>query len=116
MSRTKSAVASRKRRKRVLKRAKGFVGGRRKLYRTANETVNKALAYATRDRKQRKRDFRRLWNARINAVCRAYGTTYSRFIADLKKAKVELDRKSLAEIAARDEKTFQELIKLVTKS
>jgi len=80
------------------------------------ETVARAMAFATRDRKQRKRHFRQLWNARINAACRANGTTYSRLIDALKKAKVKLNRKSLAEISARDEKTFQEIVKFVKKS
>ncbi len=116
MPRTKHAVASRRRKKKVFKRAKGFVGGRRTLFRTAKETVARAMAFATRDRKQRKRQFRQLWNARINAACRANGTTYSRLINALKKAKIELNRKSLAEIAARDEKAFQEIVQFVKKA
>ena len=116
MPRTTHAVASRRRKKKIFKRAKGFFSGRRKLLRTATETVARAMAFATRDRKQRKRHFRQLWNARINAACRANGMTYSRLINALKKAKITLNRKSLAEIAARDEKTFQEIIKLVKKS
>lgn len=113
MPRATHAVASRKRKKKIFKRAKGFVGGRGKLLRTATETVARAMAFATRDRKQRKRHFRQLWNVRINAACRAGGISYSRFINALKKAKITLNRKSLAEIAARDEKTFQEIVKLV---
>ena len=113
MPRSTNAPASRKRRKKVLKRAKGFVGGRRKLFRTANETVQKGLAYATRDRKQRKRQFRRLWTSRINAACRLNGMSYSRFIAALKKAQVELDRKALSEIAATDAEAFQKIVELV---
>lgn len=116
MPRTTHAVASRKRKKKIFKRAKGFVGGRGSLLRTAKETVARAMAFATRDRKQRKRHFRTLWNARINAACRANGTTYSRLIDALKKARVTLNRKSLAEIAARDEKAFQEIIKFVKKA
>ena len=110
MPRATNAPASRKRRKKVLKQAKGFFSGRRKLFRTANETVNKGMAYATRDRKLRKREFRRLWNVRINAACRVNGINYSRFIAALKKAHIELDRKSLAELAATDKEAFTKVV------
>jgi len=116
MPRSTNNPASRNRRRKVLKRAKGFYQGRRKLYRTAQETVIRAMAFATRDRKVRKREFRSLWQVRINAACRLCGTTYSRFIAALKIAKVELDRKSLAEIAARDIKGFEQIVKFVTKA
>lgn len=112
MPRTTNTPASNKRKKKVFKRAKGFFSGRRKLFRTAHETVQRAMAFATRDRKQRKRQFRRLWTARINAACRLSGTTYSRFMAGLKKAKIALDRKSLAEIAARDGAAFKKLVEL----
>ena len=113
MPRSTNSVASKKRKEKIFKRAKGFVGGRGKLLRTAKETVARAMAFATRDRKQRKRQFRTLWTARINAACRAGGMSYSRFIDALNKSKIRLNRKSLAEIAARDEKTFQEIVKLV---
>ncbi len=116
MPRSTNNPASRNRRRKVLKRAKGFYQGRRKLYRTAQETVIRAMAFATRDRKVRKREFRSLWQVRINAACRLSGTTYSRFIAALKKAKVELDRKSLAEIAARDIKGFEQIVKFATQA
>ena len=116
MPRTTNTAASHRRKKKIFRRAKGFVGGRGRLLRTAKETVARAMAFATRDRKQRKRQFRTLWNARINAACRAGGMSYSRFIDALNKAKIRLNRKSLAEIAVRDEKTFQEIIKLVKKS
>ncbi|HOW58954.1 MAG TPA: 50S ribosomal protein L20 [Candidatus Omnitrophota bacterium] len=116
MPRTTHTVATRKTKKKIFKRAKGFVGGRGSLLRTAKETVARAMAFATRDRKQRKRHFRQLWNVRINAACRASGISYSRFIDALKKNKVSLNRKSLAEIAARDEKTFQEIVKFVKKA
>lgn len=96
-----------------MKRAKGFYQGRKRLIRTATETVARAMAFATRDRKQRKRQFRRVWTARINAACRLNGLSYSRFIAGMKKAAVELDRKSLAEIAVRDPETFKQLCALV---
>lgn len=115
MPRATNNPASRRRRKKVLKRAKGFWGGRRKLFRTAHETVQRAMAFATRDRKQRKRQFRRLWTIRINAACRECGTTYSRFIAGLKKAQIQLDRKSLAELAVRDKDAFKKIVEL-TKS
>lgn len=112
MPRATNNPASRKRRKKVLKRAKGFFSGRRKLFRTAHETVMRAEVFATRDRKQRKRHFRRLWTVRINAACRQFGTTYSRFIAGLKKAKITMDRKSLAELAVRDGAAFKKLVEL----
>ena len=111
MPRSTNNPASRNRRRKVLKRAKGFYQGRSRLYRTAQETVIRAMAFATRDRKVRKREFRQLWNTRINAACRLCGTTYSKFIAQLKKANIELDRKSLAEIAARDGKGFEQIVK-----
>jgi large subunit ribosomal protein L20 len=112
MPRTTHGPASKRRKKKVFKRAKGFVGGRRRLFRTAHETVQRAMAFATRDRKQRKRQFRRLWNVRINAACRELGTTYSRFIAGLKKASIHLDRKSLAELAVRDKEAFKKIVEL----
>lgn len=112
MPRSTNTPASKKRRKKVLKRAKGFWGGRRRLFRTAHETVMRAMAFATRDRKQRKRQFRRLWTARINAACRQHGMSYSCFISGLKKAKVQLDRKVLADIAVRDGEAFKKLVDL----
>jgi len=113
MPRTKHSVSTKKRRRKLFKRAKGFVGGRGTLLRTAKETVARAMAFATRDRKQRKRQFRQLWNARINAACRMNGMSYSRFINALKTAKITLNRKSLAEIGVRDPKAFEAIIKLV---
>lgn len=115
MPRATNNPASRRRRKKVLKRAKGFWGGRSRLFRTAHETVMRAEVYATRDRKQRKRQFRRLWTVRINAACRQFGTTYSRFIAGLKKAKIEMDRKSLADLAVKDSGAFKKLVELAGK-
>jgi large subunit ribosomal protein L20 len=115
MPRARRIPASLKRRKKYLKRAKGFVGGRRKLYRTAKETVTRAMAFATRARKQKKRTFRNLWIIRINAACRKNGISYSKFVAGLKKGKIELNRKSLAEIAARDSGAFKELVALAKK-
>lgn len=112
MARAKSSVARHKRRKRVLKAAKGYVGGRGRLYRTANETVMRAGQFAFRDRRARKRDFRRLWITRLSAAVRAEGMAYSKFIAALKRAGVELDRKMLAEMAVNDPETFQRVIEL----
>lgn len=112
MSKVKHGVSSRKRRKRALKAAKGYVGGRSRLLRTAKETVMRARAYATRDNKARKRDFRALWITRINAACRENGIKYSVFIDGLKKAKISLDRKSLAELAVADKAVFKKLIEL----
>lgn len=109
MPRTKNTVAGRERRKKVLKQAKGFRGGRRTLYRTARETVDRALVYAYRDRKQRKRHFRTLWIARINAAARINGLSYSRFINGLKRAEVDIDRKMLAEMAVNDSDGFRKL-------
>ena len=115
MPRSTNNPASRNRRLKVLKRAKGFYQGRSRLFRTAQETVIRAMAFATRDRKVRKREFRQLWNVRINAACRLHGISYSRFIAQLKKVKIELDRKSLAEIAARDAKGFEQIVKFAAQ-
>jgi large subunit ribosomal protein L20 len=96
----------------VLSLAKGFRGGRSKLFRTAADSVDKALMYAYRDRRQRKRDFRRLWIARINAAARMNDLSYSKFIHGLKKAGVELDRKVLAELAVSDPSTFAQIAAL----
>ena len=102
MPRAKSAVTGRARRRKVLKAARGYVGGRSKLYRTAAETRLRALQYAYRDRRQRKRQFRSLWIVRINAAARMNGLSYSRFISGLREAGVSLDRKILADLAVRD--------------
>jgi len=106
MPRAKKGAASRRQRKRIFKAAEGYVGGRRKLLRTAKETVMRAMRYATRDRKARKRDFRSLWIVRVNAAARERGLTYSRFIEGLKKANITLDRKLMAEIAVSDPAGF----------
>jgi large subunit ribosomal protein L20 len=116
MARTKHSVASHKRRKKVLKQAKGFVGGRSKLYRSAKEAVNRSLAYAFRDRRARKRDFRKLWIARINAAARLNGMSYSRFISGLKKSNVEINRKVLAEMAVNDSEAFSKLAEVAKES
>lgn len=110
MPRVTNVPATRRRRKKWLRRAKGFVGGRRKLYRTARETVQRALRFATAHRRLKKRQFRSLWTIRINAACRAEGMSYSRFIAGLKRARVVLDRKVLADLAVRDGETFKKLV------
>ena len=112
MARVKHAVSSRRRHKRMVKLAKGYWGKSSKLYRRAKERRRKAMVYAYRDRKQRKRSFRALWITRVNAACRANGLTYSRFMEGLRKAKVELDRKVLAELALRDRAAFQQLIEV----
>jgi large subunit ribosomal protein L20 len=109
MPRTKNTVASRERRKKYLKAAKGYYGGRSKLYRTARESVERSLAFAYRDRRRRKRDFRSLWIARINAAARLNGLSYNRFISGLKKADIDINRKMLAEMAVSDEGGFQQL-------
>ena len=112
MSRVKRGVVSRRRRKRVLREAKGYYGGRSRLFRTAREAVERGWRYAYRDRKQKKRTFRALWIARINAAARQHGLSYSRLIHGLKEAGVELDRKNLADLAMNDPKTFSELAEL----
>jgi large subunit ribosomal protein L20 len=110
MSRTKNSVASHSRHKRVLKKARGNYGGRSRLFRTALETVHKGLTYAYRDRRNKKRTFRRLWITRISAAAKKNGMNYSTFMHGLKKAGVGLDRKVLADIAARDSVAFDRLV------
>ncbi len=109
MARVKGAMMTRKRRKKILKLAKGYYGSKHKLFKTANEQVMKSLKYAYIGRKQRKRDFRRLWITRISAQAKVNGLNYSRFMYGLKKAGVELNRKMLAEIAVNDKATFAKL-------
>lgn len=106
MPRTKGGPKTRARRKRVLKRAKGYYGARRKLYAVAKETVDRALAYAFAGRKQEKRQYRRLWVTRLNAAVRPFGLSYSRFINGLKSANIEIDRRVLADMALRDPSAF----------
>lgn len=110
MPRATNSPASRKRRKRVLKRAKGFRGFRSKLYKYAKDAVRKARQYEYRDRKKRKGQFRRLWIQRISAATRAQGMTYSRFIEGLKAANIEVDRKILADLAVHDIDTFNSIV------
>ncbi len=114
MARVKPSVASRRRRSRILKQAKGYVGGRRRLLRTATEALHRAWNYAYRDRKVRKREFRRLWIARVSAGAKLNQTSYSRLIAALKTADVELNRKMLAEIAIHHPEDFARLVQQVT--
>tara|TARA_Y100001934_G_scaffold80422_1_gene99824 strand:- start:117 stop:485 length:369 start_codon:yes stop_codon:yes gene_type:complete len=110
--RVTNGPASRRRRRRWLKAAKGFWLRRGKLYRYAKDAIDHGRQYAYRDRKNKKRTFRGLWNVRINAACRPAGLTYSRFIEGLKAANVEVNRKVLADIAAQDEAAFAELVKV----
>jgi large subunit ribosomal protein L20 len=115
MPRTKNTVAARARRKKILKAARGYRGGRHSLYRTARETVERALSYAYRDRRQKKRDFRKLWIVRIGAAAKENGTSYSRLIGGLKKSDVELDRKVLANMAVLDPNAFSQVVKTATQ-
>mgnify|MGYP001553104277 CR=1 FL=1 len=110
MPRVKRGVTAHARHKKILKKAKGYYGARSKVYRVAKQAVIKAGQYAYRDRRQRKRQFRTLWIARINAAARANGITYSQFIAGLKKASVEIDRKVMADIAVFDKPAFTALV------
>jgi large subunit ribosomal protein L20 len=116
MPRATNSPASRKRRKRVLLRAKGFRGFRSKLFRYAKDAVRKAQTYEYRDRKRRKGQFRRLWTQRINAACRAEDLTYSRFIEGLKAAGIETDRKILADLAVTDAAAFSAIIAQAKKA
>ncbi len=113
MARVKGAMHTRKRRKKILKLAKGYRGAKSKLFKTANQAVMKSLSYAYRDRKQKKRDFRKLWIARINAAARMNGITYSVFMNGLKKNNIEINRKMLAEIAVSDPAAFTALVEKV---
>ena len=115
MSRAKYNVASKKRKKKILKRASGFRGGRSKLIRTAKESVDKALKHSYRDRRAKKRDFRRLWISRINAATRIHNLSYSKFINGLKKAGVQVNRKMLADLAVNDPNAFAELVRVANQ-
>ncbi len=114
--RTSKGAARTKSKRRLFKRVKGYVGGRRSLLRTAKETVIRAGVYAFRDRKVRKRMFRQLWITRINAACRQRGIRYNQFIAGLEKANIELDRKSLSEIAIHDPSGFDKIVAVVKEA
>lgn len=109
MPRAKGGSKSRRRRKKILKLAKGYVGGRGRLYRSARETVERSLAYAYRDRRVRRREFRGLWITRINAAAQLNGLSYNQFIKGLKQAGVELDRKILADLAVSDMPAFGQI-------
>jgi large subunit ribosomal protein L20 len=111
--RTTKGSARNRAKKRLFKKVKGFVGGRRKLLRTAKETLIRSGAYAYRDRRNRRRDFRSLWIIRVNAAVRMHGLRYSQFIAGLKKANIALDRKILAEIAVSDPDGFAKVVEMV---
>jgi large subunit ribosomal protein L20 len=111
MPRVRSGVPRLRRKRRLLKRAKGFRGGRRKLLRTVKETLIRAEAYATKHRRKRKGEWRRLWIVRIQAACRSRGMNYSQFMCGLKRAQIELNRKMLSELAIRDPSSFDRLVK-----
>jgi large subunit ribosomal protein L20 len=113
MAKLKHSVATRRRKKRVLKKAKGYWGDRSKQFQHARRALMKGMVYAYRDRKNRKREMRALWIVRINAACRQAGVTYSAFMSGLKKAKVAIDRKILADLAVKDSKAFAKLVEIV---
>ena len=115
MARVKRGNVARKRRNKILSLAKGFRGGNKNLFRTANQRVMKALCNAYRDRRRRKRDFRRLWIARINASARINGTNYSRLISDLKSANIQINRKMLAQLALNEPKCFEKIVSTAKK-
>lgn len=115
MTRVTNGVATRKRRKRILKQTRGYFGNKSRLFRYANDAYWRAGAYAFRDRRKKKGEFRRLWIVRINAACRAAGISYSRFINGLKNCNIELDRKQLSELAIRNEEGFKALLEQVLK-
>ena len=112
MAKIKHSVATRRRKRKLLKKAKGYWGDRSKQYQQARRALMHALVYAYRDRRVKKRNFRQLWITRINAACRNEGLTYSKFIHGLKKAKVSLDRKILADLAVKDEQAFKKLMEI----
>ncbi len=116
MPRTKRGFVARRRHKKILKLAKGYFGSKSKLFRIANQQVMRSLSYAYRDRKQRKRDFRKLWIARINAAARCGGMSYSRFINGLKKADVQINRKVLADLAVNDKAAFERLVEVAREN
>jgi len=113
MPRAKGGFKTRRRRKNILGQAKGYYGAKSRLYRIATEAVDKAFQYAYKDRKAKKREFRALWNIRINAAARAFGLTYSQFISRLKKANITLNRKALADLAYNDPSAFGQLVEKV---
>jgi large subunit ribosomal protein L20 len=114
MARVTRGFKARRRRKKILKMARGYVGGRHRLFRTATEAVDRALCYAYRDRKTKKRDFRQLWIARISAAAKLNGISYSKLIGGLKRANIELDRKVLSNTAIVDPNAFSQIVKLAS--
>jgi large subunit ribosomal protein L20 len=116
MARVKRGVEVRRRHKKVLKQAKGFHGRKKNCFRVANEFVERAAQYQYRDRKQRKRDFRRLWVTRINAGARQHGLKYNQFINGLRNAGVEVDRKVLADMAVRDKEAFAQMVEVAKEA
>jgi large subunit ribosomal protein L20 len=116
MTRVKRGNVARKRRKKILKLAKGFRGSHSRLFRTANQQVMKALRYAYSDRRKRKRDFRRLWIARINAAARQHGMSYSQLLGNLKKVDIQLNRKMLAQMAILDPTSFGKVVEMASKA
>lgn len=116
MARTKTSVHSKKRRRQVLNRAKGYYGNKSRSFRAANEQVMHSGNYAFRDRRARKGEFRKLWIQRINAACRENGTTYSRFINGLKISGIEVDRKNLADLAVNDPEAFNALVEIASQA
>lgn len=110
MARVKGGFVARRRRKKVLKLAKGYFGSKHRLFKTAQNQVMKSMLYAYRDRRQKKRDFRKLWIARINAAARLNGLSYSKLMHGLKQAGIEINRKMLADLAVRDERGFRQLV------
>ncbi len=116
MARVKRGLNAKKRHKKVLRQAKGYYGSKHTLYRTANQAVMKSLSYAYIGRKHRKRDFRKLWIARINAAARINGTSYSKLMGNLKKANIDINRKMLAELAVENPAEFSKLVELANKN
>lgn len=116
MTRVKGGAVTRRRHKKIVKLTRGYYGTRHRLFRRANEARLKSLWYAYRDRRNRKRDMRRLWIARINAAARQNGTSYSRLIAGMRKANIQINRKMLADLAVRDPKAFSSVVKAAKPS
>jgi len=115
MPRVKRAVQAHKKRKKTLKETKGFMWGRKNKYRAAKDALRHAQAHAYKDRRRKKREFRALWNIKINAACRANGLTYSNFINNLKKNNIEIDRKILAELAQNNPEAFKKIFEVAAK-
>lgn len=116
MTRVKRGTIAHKRRKKIIRQAKGFKWGRKSKYKLAKDALKHAWTHAYKDRKRKKRDFRQLWQIKINAACRAEGVTYSQFINKLKKAKIEIDRKILAQLAEKEPEVFKKILKKLKES